>query len=232
MSAYTDLGFARVDHDREARTGLAEVVYAPGKDAEQCAAIVQALVDGPSAGPILLTRASPPLADRVLHAVPGGEYASEARLAAWRPARPRAGHVTVVAAGTADLPVADEAAATLRALGWTPERVTDVGIAGLHRLLAAVDDLRTADILVVVAGMEGALPSAVAGLVDAPVVAVPTSTGYGASLDGVTALLSMLAGCAPGVCVVGIDNGFGAACVAARILQRMRADAMRRDHGR
>jgi NCAIR mutase (PurE)-related protein len=217
---FADLGFARVDHHRELRQGFPEAVYSPGKTPQQCTAIVAELLEGPSGGPVLLTRAEPDLAAKVMDAVPGGTYHAEARLGVWRPASGRTGMPVVACAGTADLPVADEVAATLEALGWPPARLTDVGVSGLHRLLADEPMLRAADVVVVVAGMEGALASAVGGLVAAPVVAVPTSAGYGSSLEGITALLAMLASCAPGVTVVGIDNGYGAACAAARILRR------------
>ncbi|MGH9041216.1 MAG: nickel pincer cofactor biosynthesis protein LarB [Acidimicrobiia bacterium] len=215
---FADLGFARVDHHRELRQGFPEAVYSPGKTAGQCTAIVTELLEGPSGGPVLLTRAGPDLAATVLAEVPGGAYHDVARLAVWRPAARRPGTAVVTCAGTADLPVAEEVAATLEALGWPPARLNDVGVAGLHRLLADEPTLRAADVVIVVAGMEGALASAVGGLVAAPVVAVPTSAGYGSSLEGITALLAMLASCAPGVAVVGIDNGYGAACAAARIL--------------
>jgi NCAIR mutase (PurE)-related protein len=218
---FADLGFARVDHHRELRQGFPEAVYAPGKSPDQCTAIVTELLEGPTGGPVLLTRAGPGLAEEVLDRVPGGEYNPAARLARWRPASRRRGEAVVACAGTADLPVAEEAAATLEALGWPPARLTDVGVAGLHRLLADEPVLRTADVVVVVAGMEGALASLVGGLVAGPVVAVPTSAGYGSSLEGITALLAMLSSCAPGVAVVGIDNGYGAACAAARILGRL-----------
>jgi hypothetical protein len=217
---FADLGFARVDHHRELRQGFPEAVYSPGKTPEQCTAIVTELLEGPSGGPVLLTRAEPDLVAAVMGAVPGGAYHAAARLGVWRPAPLRAGMPVVACAGTADLPVAEEVAATLEALGWPPARLTDVGVSGLHRLLADEPVLRAADVVVVVAGMEGALASAVGGLVAAPVVAVPTSAGYGSSLEGITALLAMLASCAPGVTVVGIDNGYGAACAAARILRR------------
>ena len=216
---FADLGFARVDHHRELRSGLPEAVYAPGKIPAECAAIIGELLAGPTTGPVLLTRAEPDVAGFVLEAFPGGTHHLRARLVTWRPASRRPGNPVVVSAGTADLAVADEAAATLDALGWETGRITDVGVAGIHRLLAEEAALTAADVVVVVAGMEGALASAVGGLVAAPVVAVPTSTGYGASFEGLTALLAMLAGCAPGVTVVGIDNGFGAACAAARILK-------------
>lgn len=216
---FADIGFARVDHHRELRQGFPEAVYAPGKTQEQCIAIVTEMLDGDSGGgPVLLTRAEPTLANAVQTQVPGGEHFPTARLVVWRPNEPRPGMPLVICAGTSDLPVADEAAATLGALGWSAARVTDVGVAGIHRLLAEDKALQAADIVIVVAGMEGALASAVGGLVAVPVVAVPTSAGYGASFEGLTALLAMLASCAPGISVVGIDNGFGAACSAARFL--------------
>jgi hypothetical protein len=215
---FADLGFARVDHHRTLRQGFPEAVYAPGKTPEQCAAIVAELVSGPTAGPVLLTRADEAAAAAALARTPGGRYDRVARLAVWQPRPRRTGSAVVACAGTADLPVAEEAAATLTALGWPPARLTDVGVAGIHRLLAEESVLQAADVILVVAGMEGALASAVGGLAAAPIVAVPTSAGYGSSLEGVTALLAMLASCAPGVAVMGIDNGFGAACAAARIL--------------
>jgi NCAIR mutase (PurE)-related protein len=215
---FADLGFARVDHHRALRAGVAEAVYGPGKTPEQCAAIVAELLSAPG-GPVLLTRSGPEQVAAALAAAPGGTVTSTTggALVTWRPAPPRPERVTVVTAGTADLPVADECAATLVAQGLTPRRLADVGVAGIHRLLADLDAL-DADAVVVVAGMEGALASVVGGLTAAPVVAVPTSAGYGAGLEGVTALLAMLASCAAGVAVVGIDNGFGAACAVARLL--------------
>jgi len=231
---FADLGFARVDHHRPLRQGFPEAVYAPGKTPEQCAAIVAELVAGPTPGPILparadeqataaggpvlLTRADHEQAAAALALTPGGRYDPAARLAVWKPLPRRTGSAVVACAGTADLPVAEEAAATLSALGWPPTRLTDVGVAGIHRLLVEEPVLQAADVIVVVAGMEGALASAVGGLAAAPVISVPTSAGYGSSLEGVTALLAMLASCAPGVAVMGIDNGYGAAMAAARIL--------------
>lgn len=215
---FADLGYARVDHHRSLRTGLPEAVYAPGKTPDQCAALVGELlaVDG---GPVLLSRADADQAAAALAAHPGATVTGDRhRLLAWRPAAARPGRTVVVSAGTADLPVADECAATLTALGLPPARLTDVGVAGVHRLLADVDVLVEADAVVVVAGMEGALASVVGGLAPGPVVAVPTSVGYGAALEGVTALLAMLSSCASGVTVVGIDNGFGAACAVSRLL--------------
>jgi NCAIR mutase (PurE)-related protein len=214
---FADLGFARVDHHRELRQGLAEAVYAPGKSPEQCAALVAELL-AHGDGPVLLSRAEPGQVDAALAVAPGGRV--RGRTVVWRPAPCRPGTVALVTAGTADLPVADECDALLAAHGVVARRLTDVGVAGLHRLLASLDTFDGVDAVVVVAGMEGALASVVGGLVAAPVVAVPTSVGYGASLEGVTALLAMLSSCAAGVTVVGIDNGFGAAHAVLRLLNR------------
>ena len=213
---FADLGFARVDHHRALRQGLPEAVYGPGKAPEHAAAIVTELLDA-GASPVLLTRASPEQATAALAANPGGEQHD--RTLVWRPAAPRPERVIVCTAGTADLPVADECATVLAAHGIEAVRLTDTGVAGIHRLLADVDVLDDADVVVVVAGMEGALASVVGGLTGAPVIAVPTSVGYGAGLEGVTALLSMLASCAAGLTVVGIDNGYGAACAVLRMLK-------------
>jgi len=213
---YADLGFARVDHHRALRQGLPEAVYAPGKTAEQCAQIVAELLAEPDGGPAVLTRAAPDQAEAALRHNPGGEQHGTTLV--WRPAPQRTGRIVVVTAGTADLPVATECTTVLTAYGYQPQLLVDCGVAGVHRLLATVDDLSAADVIVVVAGMEGALASLVGGITPAPVVAVPTSVGYGAALEGVTALLAMLASCAAGITVVGIDNGFGAACAVARLL--------------
>ncbi|MGH9105622.1 MAG: nickel pincer cofactor biosynthesis protein LarB [Acidimicrobiales bacterium] len=213
---YADLGFARVDHHRSLRQGLPEAVYGPGKSPAHCRAIVGELLAEPGGGPVVLSRASDEQADAALAAHPDG--CRSGPTVVWRAAPRRGEAVAVLAAGTADLLVAEECTATLAALGFEPVLVADCGVAGIHRVLEHVDLLATADAVVVVAGMEGALASVVGGLSPAPVVAVPTSVGYGASLQGVTALLAMLASCAPGVCVVGIDNGFGAAWAVARIL--------------
>jgi pyridinium-3,5-biscarboxylic acid mononucleotide synthase len=218
---FADLGFARVDHHRSLRQGQAEAVYGPGKAPEHCAAIVAELLSA-SDGPVVLTRADEAQVDAVLAAAPGATVTGLDRpggvcaTVVWRPAPPRPERVAVVTAGTADLPVADECVATLTASGLVPTRLHDVGVAGIHRLFASLDVLTGADALVVVAGMEGALASVVGGLVAAPVVAVPTSVGYGAGMQGITALLGMLASCAAGITVVGIDNGYGAACAVAR----------------
>jgi NCAIR mutase (PurE)-related protein len=215
---YADLGFARVDHHRALRQGLPEAVYGPGKTIDHCVKIVGELLAEPDGGPVILSRASAEQSAAVLERHPGGEVCGSTVY--WRSTPARAEQVAVFAAGTADLKVAEECTATLRALGFPPVLVTDCGVAGVHRLLEHTGLLMSADAVVVIAGMEGALASLVGGLTPAPVVAVPTSTGYGASLAGVTALLAMLASCAPGICVVGIDNGFGAAWAVARILMR------------
>jgi NCAIR mutase (PurE)-related protein len=213
---FADLGFARVDHHRALRQGMGEAVYAPGKTPEQCAAIVAELLDEPHGGPVLLTRADEEQVAATLTRNPGGVRTDTT--VAWRAATDRPGRILVITAGTADLPVAREAEAVLRAYGFNPHLVADCGVAGVHRLLATADELADADAVIVVAGMEGALASLVGGIAACPVVAVPTSVGYGAALEGVTALLAMLATCAAGVTVVGIDNGFGAACAIGRLL--------------
>ena len=213
---YADLGFARVDHHRALRQGLPEAVYGPGKSVDHCVAIVGELLGEPHGGPVILTRASDEQAAAVLDAHPGGRR--QGGTLVWRAAPERSERVEVFAAGTADLVVAQECTSTLVALGFRPRLTADCGVAGVHRLLEHLDPLAEADAVVVIAGMEGALASLVGGLTPAPVVAVPTSAGYGASLQGVTALLAMLASCAPGLCIVGIDNGFGAAWAVARIL--------------
>jgi pyridinium-3,5-biscarboxylic acid mononucleotide synthase len=221
---FADLGFARVDHHRNLRQGMAEAVYGPGKTPEQCAAIVLELLDEPG-GTVLLTRADEAQTKAATAATTAGGFGDAVisrsgthATVAWRQNEGRSGSVLIVTAGTADLPVADECHAVLTALGFSPRLLADCGVAGLHRLLASADLLASAEAVVVVAGMEGALASVVGGITAAPVVAVPTSAGYGAAFEGVTALLAMLASCASGVTVVGIDNGFGAACAVARLL--------------
>ena len=218
---FTELGYAMVDHHRSLRQGLPEAVYGPGKSAAQCVGIVGELLAGRDAspgqgGPVVLSRATDDQIAAVLASHPAGVVTGTTVV--WRPAALRPEAVVVVTAGTADLGVATECQATLRAFGFGAALVADAGVAGLHRLLAHVELLQAADAVVVVAGMEGALASVVGGLCSAPVVAVPTSVGYGAGLGGVTALLAMLASCASGLVVVGIDNGFGAACAVARML--------------
>jgi NCAIR mutase (PurE)-related protein len=218
---YEDLRDAKVDHHRELRTGHPEAIYGPGKTPTQVHDIARALAAHAS-GAVLLTRADPSQAAAVTSAVPGAVFHERAALVVVKPARDRlAATVVVVAAGTADLPVADEAALSLEAAGSRVTRLTDVGVAGLHRILDHRGELDAADCCIVVAGMEGALPSVIAGLTSTPIVAVPTSVGYGASFEGLAALLSMLSSCAPGVCVVNIDGGFAAAQAAYRIVRRL-----------
>jgi len=215
---FVDTPHARVDTHRALRHGLPEVVFGLGKSAVQIAEVVEALRD--SQQPVLVTRVSPESAARVLESHPGGEYDAAARLLWFGPAEVPdlgKGHIAVVSAGTADWPVAAEAAGVCRRFGNKVEVVQDVGVAGIHRLLASQEALRSARVVIAVAGMEGALPSVVGGLVARPVIAVPTSVGYGASLGGVAALLGMLTSCASNVTVVNIDNGFGAAYVATLI---------------
>ncbi len=213
---FADLGMARVDHHRALRQGLPEAVYAPGKTPQECSAIVAELLAHGS-GPVLVTRTDADQQARLLTDHPEGHVTGS--LLAWRPNEHHAGPtVAVITAGTADGPVADECVGVLAAYGRPVDRINDVGVAGLHRLLADLDRITTAEVAIVVAGMEGALASVIGGLCSAPVIAVPTSVGYGAGLDGVTALLSMHASCAAGVTVVGIDNGYGAAVAALRIL--------------
>jgi NCAIR mutase (PurE)-related protein len=207
--------FASVDHHRTLRVGMPEVVFAEGKTAAQVAAIARSLA---ARGPLLVTRLSPDKAAPARRAVRGATYDPVSRtLRKGRMTLPVRGPVGVCCAGTSDIPVCEEAAATLEVMGVEPVRIYDVGVAGLHRLLARRADLDRCVALVVAAGMEGALPSVVGGLVGKPVVAVPTSVGYGASLGGLAALLGMLNSCAPNVTVVNIDNGFGAGSVAALV---------------
>ena len=212
---FADLGHAKIDHHRNLRTGAPEAIYGPNKSPEQCVSIVGELLEHGS-GPVLLSRASSEQISAVIEAHPNGSVVDATVI--WRPADPRPNNVVVAAAGTADLPVADEACAVLHAHGITATRLTDIGVAGLHRLLAVLDELLEAEVIITIAGMEGALATAIGGLSSAPVIAVPTSVGYGAGLEGVTALLAMHASCAAGITVVGIDNGFGAAMAAMRIL--------------
>lgn len=217
QAPFEDLGFARVDHHRSLRQGFPEVVFGPGKTPEQIAAISERIV---AAGHnLLVTRTTPETHAAVAARVPSASFHEQARTITNRTVNmpPGRGTVLVAAAGTSDLPVAEEAAISAEIMGNSVDRLYDVGVAGLHRLLAAHDRLLAAHVLIVVAGMEGALPSVVGGLVDAPVIAVPTSVGYGASFGGLTALLAMLNSCANGVSVVNIDNGFGAAAMASAI---------------
>ncbi len=218
---FEDLGFAKVDHHRSLRTGFPEVIYGAGKTAEQIVEIARSLTAG--AHNVLITRLDPQKAEQVRGAFAELTYSAHARVGTIIHTPPEIvgrGVILVLAAGTADLPVAEEAALTAELMGNQVERVHDVGISGIHRLFAHRDKFRAAAVLIVVAGMEGALPSVVAGLVDRPVIAVPTSVGYGASFGGLAALLAMLNSCAAGVTVVNIDNGFGAAVAASLINRR------------
>src|SRR5260221_12107806 len=214
---FADPGFARVDTDRQRRCGFSEVIFAQGKTPGQVLAIARTLLE--HGRTLLVTRATAAHAEAVARAWPEARWHELARCITveLEPAPKLDGAIGVICAGTADLPVAEEAAVTLELFGNRVERVTDVGVAGLHRLLAERDRIAACHVLIVVAGMEGALPSVVAGLVDKPVIAVPTSVGYGANFGGIAALLGMLTSCGSGVTVVNIDNGFGAAYAAAQI---------------
>lgn len=217
-----DLGFARVDLDRARRTGDAEVVYGAGKTPAQVVAILRTLHEQHPDRAVLATRLDDEALAQVASSLPEAEVDAVARAVTVGPFPEPRGTVAVVAAGTSDLPVAAEAALSVRVHGSAVDLITDVGVAGLHRILAVTDRLEAADCLVVVAGMEGALPSVVGGLTGVPLVAVPTSVGYGASFGGLAALLGMLNSCAPGVTVVNIDNGYGAGVFAARVARAAR----------
>jgi NCAIR mutase (PurE)-related protein len=214
---FADLGFAKVDHHRPIRQGFPEVILGLGKTPAQIAAIAQELAGRGST--VLVTRATEQAFDAVHTVLPNAMYHADARIIAVRQQdiAPGKGRIVIVAAGTSDLPVAEEAACTAQLMGNDVDRLYDVGVAGIHRLLAERARFDLARVIIVVAGMEGALPSVVAGLVSVPVIAVPTSVGYGASFGGIAALLGMLTSCASGVSVVNIDNGFGAANVASLI---------------
>lgn len=217
-----DLGFAQLDVSREKRTGFPEVIYGESKTAEQIVAIFERLTA--HSDRVLATRIDAAKAEAVMAAVPGTTYHAAARALTWfrKPIlKVHDGYVAVVCAGTSDLPVAEEVAITVECMGSHAEKVYDVGVAGIHRLFRRLPVIRGANVIVVVAGMEGALASVVGGLVDKPVIAVPTSVGYGASFHGVSALLTMLNSCATGVTVVNIDNGFGAGYSAGMINKNM-----------
>jgi pyridinium-3,5-biscarboxylic acid mononucleotide synthase len=216
-----DLGFATIDHQRADRCGFPEVIFCQGKTPEQVASIAAALAE--RSPQLLGTRATAEQFEAARKALPDLQYNAAARTI-WRdtqPKRDRLSGVMIIAAGTSDLPVAEEAGVTLDLMGHAVKRVNDVGVAGLHRLLAHLPAMRESNVIVVVAGMEGALPSVVGGLVSAPVIAVPTSVGYGASFGGLAALLGMLNSCAAGIAVMNIDNGFGAGALAAKINARI-----------
>jgi pyridinium-3,5-biscarboxylic acid mononucleotide synthase len=214
---FEDIGFAKIDHHRAVRKGFAEVVYAPGKTPGQVSAIVKRMLRPASKHNVLITRASPQIFRSVHRLTPQARYHALSGAISIRRNSRRAGQGTILAvtAGTSDIPVAEEAAVTAEIMGNHVETIYDVGVAGLHRLLQHRHTLWSARVIICVAGMEGALPSVIAGLVAAPVIAVPTSIGYGASFGGLAALLAMLNSCASNTCVVNIDNGFGAGCVAS-----------------
>ena len=221
---FTDLGFAKVDHHRELRQGACEIVFGQGKTVGQVVAIVRRLLEG-NDGPVLVTRADAGQMEGVLTlarewALPVEERPRSGAVAIMRNVAPTAGCVVVITAGTSDLPVAEEASLTARVMGTGVDVVADVGVAGLHRLAAHRERLAQADAVVVVAGMEGALASVVGGLATGPVIACPTSVGYGASFGGLAALLAMLSSCAPGVVCVNIDDGVGAGYSAALVARR------------
>ncbi len=210
----------RVDTDRRRRTGDPEVVFGAGKTPAEIVAILRQLATAHPDTAVLATRLSPEAVAAIRSELPAAEIDERSRAATLGPLPPPRGRVLVVCAGTSDTPVAREAALTARVHGADVDLIADVGVAGLHRLLAVQEDLDRADCLVVVAGMEGALPSVVGGLTGVPLVAVPTSVGYGTSMEGVSALLTMLNSCAPGIVVVNIDNGYGAGVFAARVARR------------
>ena len=214
---FMDLDYAKVDTDRQRRTGYPEVIYGEGKTAEQIIGIIQAMLT--TKVNILVTRVSQQKADQVLQAYPDMTYRDDAQVMLWQQTAltPTTNKIAVVTAGTSDLKVAEEAALTAEAFGNVVSRVYDVGVAGIHRLFARLDVIRDAQVVIVIAGMEGALASVVGGLVDKPVIAVPTSVGYGSSFGGMSALLTMLNSCASGITVVNIDNGFGAGYSASQI---------------
>ncbi len=213
---YEDIGFAKLDHHRQLRRGGIETVFCAGKTAEQIRTIFERFIS--AGGNAIGTRTSPEQADYVRAALPEVQYDPVSRLLfVMRNPKPKVGCVAVCTAGTSDLPVAEEAAKTAEFFGANVKRCYDVGIAGIHRLFASLDEIRTANAVVAIAGMEGALGGVIAGLVSVPVVAVPTSVGYGASFEGIAPLLTMLNSCAEGMSVVNIDNGFGAGYLAARI---------------
>jgi len=216
-SDFCNLGFARLDTDRKKRRGFSEVIYCRGKTREQLKKIVQVLLKKKE--DVLLTKLDKAVFAYLKKTIPALQYNPLAQLGhcSCVPAARKRGLVTVISAGTADIPVAEEAAATLEIMGNRIERLYDVGVAGVHRLMSSIDRVRKSNVVVVVAGMEGALASLVSGLISCPVIAVPTSCGYGASFNGLAALLTMLNSCSPGVTVVNIDNGFGAGYFASLI---------------
>lgn len=222
---FEDLDYAKVDHHRELRNGFPEVVFCPGKSLSQIAGITEKLIQR-SEGSVLASRATAEIYESILQIAPDAIWHEQARIVQIprKKATPLPKTVLVISAGTSDIPVAEEAAVTAEAMGNPVKRLYDVGVSGLHRLLAYKGTLDDAGIIIVVAGMEGALASVVGGLTNQPVIAVPTSVGYGSSFGGITALLAMLNSCANGISVMNIDNGYGAACMATRINRMMRQE--------
>jgi NCAIR mutase (PurE)-related protein len=214
---YQDLGFAKIDHHREVRKGFPEIIFGQGKTAGQIIKIARAICNRGNS--LLITRAGPEIYRKIRPKIPGCRYNPLGKTIALKKKRaaPGRGKIVIITAGTSDIPVAEEAFVTCEMLGNEAERIYDVGVAGLHRLFGEMEKVRKARLIIAVAGMEGALPSVLAGLVSAPIIAVPTSVGYGASLHGISALLAMLNSCPGGVAVVNIDNGFGAAYLASLI---------------
>jgi NCAIR mutase (PurE)-related protein len=214
---YQDLGFAKVDHHREIRKGFPEIIYGPGKSEGQIIRIAREITK--RGNNLLITRLEAPVFARLRKKIPGCLYNREGKIAylKQKKAPPGKGKIVIITAGTSDIPVAEEAAVTCEILGNDVERIYDVGVAGIHRLFGEMEKIKAARLIIAVAGMEGALPSVIGGLVRVPVIAVPTSVGYGASFQGISALLAMLNSCPGGVAVVNIDNGFGAACLASLI---------------
>jgi pyridinium-3,5-biscarboxylic acid mononucleotide synthase len=219
LSSFEDIGFAKVDHQREDRTGFPEVIFGEGKTVEQMIDIIESLKKNTNR--VLATRISEEKAEKVMSVVADLDYNESARTLFWRhpdePALLYNGYIAVLCAGTSDLPVAEEAAVTAEAFGASVKRMYDVGVAGIHRLFHHLEEIENATVAITVAGMEGALTSVVGGLISNPIVAVPTSIGYGANFQGVSSLLSMLNACSPGISVMNIDNGFGAGYYATLI---------------
>ena len=220
------LGYAVIDTDRENRTGIPEVIYSAGKTPKQVAEIAARMNE--RGIPVLATRADPDMFEAVREKIPGALYHEQSKTIIYQPIEPEfsKGYIAIVSAGTSDMPVSEEAAITAEFLGNRVERIYDVGVAGIHRLFHRMDLIKEASVVIVVAGMEGALASVVGGLVDKPVIGIPCSTGYGANFGGVSALLSMLNSCAAGVSVVNIDNGFGAAC-QAHLINKLGSEVVR-----
>jgi len=225
-SGFEDIHFAKIDHHRNTRTGVPEVIFAPGKTEKQIIEIFKRMHAAGS--DVLISKVEKSVYNKLKRSYKGLKYNEAARMitkTGRKKSKAATGRIAVVTGGTSDMNVAEEAAATIEAFGYDANRIYDVGVAGIHRLLAFNDKLKKADVIIVVAGMEGALASVVGGLVSSPVIAVPTSVGYGASFGGIAALLSMLNSCAPGVTVVNIDNGFGAAMAAIKMLGVKRSRA-------